>query len=56
MHTPNIYTVSDLAEILHIGRNAAYALVASGQIRCIRIGKSIRIPESALLEYLNQMI
>ena len=25
-----------------------------GQIRCIRIGKNIRIPQSALLDYLNQ--
>jgi excisionase family DNA binding protein len=39
--------------VLHIGRNAAYDLVNSGQIRCVRIGKNIRIPQSALMDYLN---
>lgn len=51
---PLVLSVPELAAALHIGRNAAYELVKSGQIRCIRIGKSIRIPQSALLDYLNQ--
>jgi excisionase family DNA binding protein len=38
---------------LQIGRNAAYELVNSGQIRIIRIGKNIRIPQASLLEYLD---
>ena len=50
---PLVLSVMDLAEILQIGRNRAYQLVNSGHIRVIRIGKSIRIPQSALLEYLN---
>lgn len=48
-----VYTVQELAELLHIGRNAAYDLVKSGKIRSIRIGKSIRIPRSALEKFLN---
>lgn len=51
---PLVLSVPQLAEILHIGRNAAYDLVNSGEIRCIHIGRSIRIPKSALLEYLNR--
>jgi excisionase family DNA binding protein len=50
---PFVLSVSELAAVLHIGRNAAYHLVNSGQIRCVRIGKNIRIPQSALMEYLN---
>lgn len=50
---PLVMTVPEMAEILHIGRNAAYDLVKSGAIRSIRIGRNIRIPQSALLEYLN---
>lgn len=50
---PLVLTVPQLADILHIGRNAAYDLVKSGAIRSIRIGRTIRIPKSALLEYLN---
>ena len=44
----------ELAHALQIGRNAAYDLVRSGQIRCVRIGKTIRIPQSALMDYLNR--
>lgn len=51
---PLVLSVLELASILHIGRNTAYGLVNTGQIRCIRIGKNIRIPQSALLDYLNQ--
>lgn len=51
---PLVMTVPEMAEILHIGHNAAYDLVKSGAIRSIRIGRNIRIPQSALLEYLNR--
>lgn len=47
-------TVYQLAKALQIGRNAAYNLIHSGQIRSITIGRSIRIPRSALLDYLNR--
>jgi excisionase family DNA binding protein len=53
---PLVLSVPELAKALRIGRNAAYDLVNHGQIRCIRIGKNIRIPQSALLEYLNRPI
>ena len=50
---PLVLSVPELAAVLHIGRNAAYELVNTGKIRSIRIGKNIRIPQSALLDYLN---
>lgn len=50
---PLVLSVMELAEVLQIGRNSAYQLVNSGRIRVIRIGKCIRIPQAALLEYLN---
>lgn len=51
---PMVFSVPELARILQIGRNSAYELVKSGQIRSIHIGKNIRIPKQALLDYLNQ--
>lgn len=51
---PVVMSVQQLAEVLQIGRNSAYDLVKSGQIRSIRIGRTIRIPPSALIDYLNQ--
>lgn len=50
---PMVFSVPKLAKILQIGRNSAYELVKTGQIRCVRIGKNIRIPKQALIEYLN---
>lgn len=51
---PMVFSVPELARILQIGRNSAYELVKSGQIRSIHIGKNICIPKQALLDYLNQ--
>lgn len=39
--------------ILCIGRNTAFALVRSAQIKSIRTGKQIRILKHELLEYLT---
>ena len=50
---PVIYSVPQVAKILRIGRNATYELVKTGKIRCIRIGKTIRIPQAALEEFLT---
>ena len=49
-----VFSVPELAKILQIGRNSAYELVKTGQIRCVRIGKNIRIPKQALIDYLNR--
>ena len=45
--------VDDLMSILSIGRNAAYTLIHSHQVRSIRIGRYIRIPRDAVGEYLD---
>ena len=50
---PLTLRVEDLIEILHIGRNTAYVLVRSGQIHSIKIGRQLRIPKQALIDYLN---
>ena len=50
---PLVLTVEELMPILSIGRNTAFALVRSGQIKSIRAGKQIRIFKHELLEYLT---
>lgn len=45
--------VEDLMPILGIGRNTAYNLVRSGDIFSIRIGRQLRIPRAALIEFLH---
>lgn len=51
---PVTLRVKDLMPILGIGRNTAYELIRSGQIRSIRVGRQIRIPREALLEFLRK--
>ena len=50
---PLTLRVEDLTSILDIGRNTAYELVRCKKIRSIRIGKQLRIPKDALVEYLS---
>lgn len=45
---PLLLTVDEVAEVLRIGRNGAYAAVANGCVRSVRIGRIIRIPRAAL--------
>ena len=51
---PTVLRVEDLMSFLSIGRNTAYKLVKSGEIRSIRIGRQIRIPRQFLIDFLNQ--
>ena len=50
---PMTLRVEDLMPLLGIGRNTAYELIRSGQIRSVRVGRQIRIPREALLEFLD---
>ena len=45
--------VEDLMPILDIGRNTASELVRSGQIRSVKVGRQIRVPRDAVVEFLN---
>ena len=51
---PLALRVEDLMPILGIGRNTAYELVRSGQIRSFKIGRQIRVPRDAVVEFLGR--
>ena len=50
---PLALTVLEAGQVLRGGRSVTYELVRSGQLRSVRIGRSIRIPRDALVEYLQ---
>lgn len=50
---PVTLRVEELMPILGIGRNTVYALVRSGRFRSIRVGRQVRIPKNALIEFLE---
>jgi excisionase family DNA binding protein len=49
---PEVLTVREAAAVLRVGRNQLYQAVGRGELRSVRIGRSIRIPKQALLDLL----
>ena len=49
----DVVTVEQLAEMLKIGRNNAYELIRSSQVFSIRVGRQIRIPKEAVIQYIR---
>ena len=49
---PVMLTVKEVAAILRVGRNQLYQAIARGELRAVRIGRTIRIPKTALLDLL----
>lgn len=51
--TEDVYKIREVAERLKIDQNLAYRLVQGGSLRSILVGRAIRIPESALVEFVS---
>jgi excisionase family DNA binding protein len=49
------FTVEQVADMLHIGRDKVYYLLRTGQLRSIKIGKSRRITEEHLAEFVASL-
>ena len=49
-----LYKPPQVAEILNLGRSKTYELITTGQLKSIRIGRAIRVPASALREYVER--
>lgn len=49
---PDVLTVNALSTILQVSTTTCYSLIKNNEIKCIRIGKQIRIPKVYLYDYL----
>jgi len=49
------YTVEQVAEMLHVGRDKVYYLLRTGQLRSIKIGKLRRITDRHLAEFVDSL-
>ena len=49
------YTVEQVAEMLQIGRDKVYVLLRTGQLRSIKIGRSRRITDQHLAEFVSSL-
>lgn len=52
---PDVLTVDQLMEILHIGRNAAYGLLNRGDVKTLRIGRRYIIPKQSIVAYIKSV-
>ena len=53
--TPLVLTIEQAAKRLGIGRTLMYALVTSGEIESVTIGRLRRVPVECITEYLNRL-
>ena len=46
-------TVAEVAAIMRVSKMTVYRLVHSGELPSVRVGRSFRVPERAVNEYLR---
>ncbi|MBN9608765.1 MAG: ethanolamine utilization protein EutA [Actinobacteria bacterium 69-20] len=47
------FTVAEVAEVMRVSRMTVYRLVHSGELPAVRVGRSFRVPQRAVHEYLR---
>ncbi|CAL9523238.1 excisionase family DNA binding domain-containing protein [Streptomyces sp. HPH0547] len=47
-------TVAEVAAVMRVSKMTVYRLVHSGHLPAIRVGRSFRVPEKAVHEYLEE--
>ncbi len=47
-------TVAEVAELMRVSKMTVYRLVHSGDLSAVRVGRSFRVPEHAVHEYLRE--
>ena len=50
---PTLLTVREVAGYLRVHQRTAYRLITGGSIKAVKIGSQWRVPESALMEFLE---
>ncbi|MGY1741898.1 helix-turn-helix domain-containing protein [Blastococcus sp. SYSU D01050] len=52
--TPRFLTVAEVAGIMRVSKMTVYRLVHGGELAAVRVGRSFRVPEPAVREYLAE--
>ena len=50
---PLVMEVQDIADTLRIGRNRAYQLVNSGEIKAIKVGNHYRVSRESFINFIR---
>ena len=51
-----LFTPEHAADKLDVGRTTVYALMATGELRSVKIGRSRRVPAAASEAYVNRLV
>jgi excisionase family DNA binding protein len=46
-------TIYEIATMMRISKMSAYRLIHSGELEAIRVGRSYRVPEQAVISYMR---
>jgi len=46
-------TVAEVASVMRVSKMTVYRLVHGGELSAVRVGRSFRVPESAVHDYLR---
>ena len=47
-------TVAEVAAVMRVSKMTVYRLVHSGELTAVRVGRSFRVPDDAVHEYLRR--
>lgn len=50
----NLLAIEEICEMLSIGKNTAYHLLNTGEIKAFRIGRIWKIPQNSVYEYIQR--
>ena len=53
VETKQLYTVAEVAAMMRVSKMTVYRMVQAGTIDSIRFGRSYRVPQSAVRNYLD---
>ena len=51
--TIKVYTLEELAEILHVTRRTLYTYIKEGKLKAVKMGKYWRVREDQLRDFLS---
>jgi excisionase family DNA binding protein len=49
-------TVAEVASLMRVSKMTVYRLVHGGELPAVRVGRSFRVPEKAVSEYLSAAV
>jgi len=49
-------TVAEVAELMRVSKMTVYRLVHAGDLTAVRVGRSLRVPEEAVQQYLREAL